>query len=92
MDAASTLIEAIPLLVVTLVGGWLLNHRLDRLEAKLDGAEYRLDGVVEKVESRPTREETDRRFDRIEDQLVALRADMTQIALALGAQNKPRTG
>jgi hypothetical protein len=92
MDLLSTLSNSIPLLVVTLIGGWLLNHRFDRLEKKIDGTEQRVNGTDLRLEGRPTREELNQRFDRIEDQLVALRADLTQIAFALGAQTRPQTG
>ena len=78
MEAVSTLIDAVPLLIVTVLGGWLLNGRLNRLEAK--------------VERRPTRDEIDGRLNRIEAEVVALRSDVTQVALALGARSRPETG
>lgn len=78
MDAVSTLINAIPLLIVTVLGGWLLKDRLDRLEAK--------------VEARPTRGEIDGRFSRLEAEVASLRSDLTHIALAVGARARPDTG
>ncbi len=82
MDTISTLTNSIPLLIVTVLGGWLLKDRLDRLEGKLDT----------KLEARPTREELNVRFGRLEAEVAALRSDLTQIALALGARSRPETG
>lgn len=81
MDVISTLMDAVPLLVVTVVGGWLLNGRLSRLERKVDAL--------------PTREEFGslvQRVDRIDSRVDALRSDVTQIALAVGAPTRPQTG
>ena len=78
MDALASLVDAVPLLIVTVLGGWLLNGRLNRLEAKID--------------ARPTRDEMNSRFERIEAETTALRSDMTQIALAVGARSRPETG
>ena len=96
MDVVATLTDAVPLLIVTILGGWLLNGRLNRLEAKIDRLTGRVDGVELKVEGRPPRDEIDRRFDRLESrvdsQFDSLRSDITQIALAVGARTRPETG
>jgi hypothetical protein len=85
MSAADTLFNAIPLLVVTVLGGWLLNGRLNRLERKVDGLPTREEftGLVQLV---------DRLEARSEASYDSLRSDITQIAIALGARTRPQTG
>ena len=85
MDVTSALLNAIPLLVVTVLGGWLLKDRFDRLETRFDALDA-------KVEARPTRDEMNGRFSRLEAEVAALRSDLTQIALAVGARARPETG
>jgi hypothetical protein len=84
MDLAG-LANAMLLLIVAGVGAVLFSRRLDRIESRFD----RL----------PTREEIDARFDaletrtaRLEVESTGLRADLTQIALAVGARPRPQTG
>jgi peptidoglycan hydrolase CwlO-like protein len=70
------------------VAAWLILRRIDRLEARVDAL--------------PTREEYNAlgaRLTRVEQELIslrseiaALRSDLTQIALAVGARLRPQTG
>ncbi len=85
MDVLAALTDAIPLLVVTVVGGWLLNGRLTRLERKVDALPTReeFSALVQRV---------DRFETRTESQIDGLRSDLTQIALAVGAKTRPQTG
>ncbi|HYZ94089.1 MAG TPA: hypothetical protein VFA34_17075 [Actinomycetota bacterium] len=85
MDAAAALVNAIPLLVVTVLGGWLLKDRFDRLESRIEALDV-------KIEARPTRDEMNARFERVESEVAALRSDLTLVALAVGAQTRPQTG
>lgn len=62
MDLVSALQDVVPLLIVTLGGGWLLNHRLDRLERSVD--------------TLPTREEMHAGFQSGQSGLDGLRAEM----------------
>jgi hypothetical protein len=106
MDAVSTLVNAIPLLAVTVIGGWLLNGRLTRLERKVDalptreefGAlEHRSDRFEQRVDAQFARVDSqfarvDAQFARVDSQFDTLRSDVTQIALAVGARTRPQTG
>jgi len=85
MDISVTLLNAIPLLIVTAVGGWLLNGRMSRLERKVDALATRdeFNGLVHRV---------DRLENRVDSQFDSLRSDITQIALAVGARPRPQTG
>lgn len=59
------------------------------ISAREASGEHRLET---KVESRPTRDEVEGRLNRIEAEVVALRSDVTQFALALGARTRPERG
>jgi len=102
MNAADTLVNAIPLLVITVLGGWLLKGRLTRLERKIDSLPTReefnamvhridrQDGRFDRQDARFDRQED--RFDRLETKLDSVRSDITQIAIALGTQTRPQAG
>jgi len=72
------LVNALLLIVVAGIGSVLLGRRLDRLEG-------RIDRLV-------TREEFEARVGRLETEVAAIRSDLTQIALAIGARPRPQTG
>jgi len=81
------------------VAAWLILRRIDRvedrLEKRLDGADARIDGLERRISGLPTREEFNalgERIGRVEYELAALRSDLTQIALAVGARVRPQTG
>lgn len=95
MDALGVLTESLPLLAVTVVAGWLLNGRLTRLERKVDGLPTReeFNALVHRVDRHDDRfDRVDERFDRLDAKIDALRADLTQIAIALGTQTRPQAG
>ncbi len=76
-----TLATTLYLGVIVPILGWLITRRIDRLEASVD----RL----------PTREEFNglgSRVGRLEAEVAALRSDLTQVALAVGARTRPQTG
>ncbi len=98
-----TLTNAIPLLVVTLVGGWLLNGRFSRLERKVDALPtreefsaltQRADRLEARFESQFDSLETrfESQFDSLRSDIASLRSDITQIALAVGTRLRPQTG
>jgi hypothetical protein len=77
----SVLVSTLWLSVFGTAFGWHILRRIDRLEARVDAL--------------PTREEFNAlvgRVDRIEREVAALRADLTEIALAVCARTRPQTG
>lgn len=99
MDAVSTLTDAIPLLIVTILGGWLLTGRLNRLETKIDARPTRDEMIGRHNDLRnemagrldDLRSDINGRLTRLEAEVGALRSDVTQIAIALGARTRPDT-
>lgn len=88
MEIVQTLSTSLVVLFVSIVGGYVLKGRLDRIEARLDRLEARMDAL-------PTREEfnaVNSRLARLEAEVAALRSDLAQIALAVGARLRPQTG
>jgi hypothetical protein len=103
MSATDTLFNAIPLLVITLLGGWLLNGRLSRLERKVEALPTREEftSLVDRVNRFDTRSES--QFESVRADIAQLdakgdtrydsvRSDLTQIAIALGARTRPQAG
>jgi outer membrane murein-binding lipoprotein Lpp len=81
MNAFQVLLSPVLTALILVAAVYIFKERIDRLEAKVD----RL----------PTREEfiaLGARVDRLEREVAALRADLTQIALAVGARPRPQTG
>jgi hypothetical protein len=81
VDLAATAIDAAIIAIVGVVFAWVAKGRWDATDRRIDRLEQRMDRRFEAV---------DRRFERLEDRLDAsfdgLRADITQIALAVGAR------
>jgi hypothetical protein len=105
MELAGTAINATVVAVVGVVLAWLakgrfdgVEHRIDRLEERLDGRidqlGNRLDGRLDGLDGRIDRLEQrmDQRFDRLEASVDALRSDITQIALAVGVRQRAENG
>lgn len=83
MDLAGNAMNAI---VITAVGVmlWLaIRGRLISLERRLERLEGRMDRLEERFQSR---------FDRLEQRVDGLRADLTQVALAVGARPQADSG
>jgi hypothetical protein len=87
MEALSTAINAVVVAAVGLILGWLGKGRLDRLEARIDRLEERLDGRIDGLSGR---------FDRLEERMDArfdsVRSDLTRIALAVGVRPEAEAG
>jgi hypothetical protein len=85
MEFAQVLVTPLVLVFIGIRGAYLLKERLDRVEGRIDAL--------------PTRDEINARFasndgrlDRLESEVAALRSDLTQVALAVGARPRPQTG
>lgn len=80
METFSTVINAVVVAAVGLILGWLGKGRLDKVEARIDRLEERLDGRIDRLEER-----LDARFDSV-------RSDLTRIALAVGVRPEAEAG
>lgn len=74
MELLGTAVNALVVAAVGLILAWMGKGRFDALERRVDGVEDRLA----------------ERIGRVEGQVDALRSDLTQVALAVGA--RPRAG
>jgi hypothetical protein len=87
MELLPTAINAVVVAAVGLILGWLGKGRIDKLEARIDRLEQRLDGRIDRLEER---------FDRLEERMDArfdsMRSDLTRIALALGVRPEAEAG
>lgn len=99
MDLLVISINAVVVAAVGAIVAWFgkgrfeaIDHRIDRLETRLDG---RIEGLEERVGGRFERLETrfdgfeartDRRFDTLQSSVDAMRSDITQVALAVGVR------
>lgn len=78
---------------VFLLAIYVFSGRLNRLEAKVDGLTREVAVMGAELGARIAAvEQWGKRLDRIENEVAALRSDLTQIALAVGARLKPQTG
>ena len=92
MDLITDVITPLALLLFGGLGIASISRRIDRLESRVDARPTR-------PEFEELRAQMNQRFDRLEarfDDLVSdnrsIRSDITQIALAVGAQTRPQTG
>ena len=98
MDLVASGLNAVVVVAVGLVLAWLGKDRFKALETRIDRLETRLDGRIDRLESdlsgRMDRIESrfETRFDRLDDRVADLRADVTQIALAVGARPRASNG
>ncbi|MGH2654080.1 MAG: hypothetical protein ACRDHV_06995 [Actinomycetota bacterium] len=87
MELLPTAINAVVVAAVGLILGWLGKGRIDKLEARIDRLEQRLDGRIDRLE---------KRFDRLEERMDArfdsVRSDLTRIALAVGVRPEAEAG
>ena len=87
MELLPTAINAVVVAAVGLILGWLGKGRIDKLEARIDRLEQRLDGQIDRLEER---------FDRLEERMDArfdsMRSDLTRIALAVGVRPEAEAG
>ena len=117
MDLLVVSINAVVVAAVGAIVAWLgrgrfeamnrrfgtLDHRIDRLESRLDGRIDGLDGRIERLETRldcrfdgldGRIERLDTRmngwFETLQSSVDTIRSDLTQIALAVGV--RPRAG
>jgi uncharacterized protein DUF2730 len=99
MDPVPTLITPILMVFLTIIGGYLLKDRFDRIENRIEAQGARLDGRIDSLGNRidglPSREEFSAlRADvvSLRGEVGAMRSDLTQIALALGTRSQPQAG
>jgi hypothetical protein len=74
---------------LTVIGtavAWLILRRIDGFATRVDRLTDHMSALAVQVATLPTRAE----FERLQDQVTAVRSDITQLALALGA--RPQTG
>jgi hypothetical protein len=83
MEFVGTLVNAVVVTAVGAILAWLgkgkfeaQDRRIDRLEERL---EHRIDGLQERL---------DRRIDGLQASVDAMRSDITQVALAVGARRR----
>ena len=74
MESVLALVDAILIVLMTLVLGYLGNDRFKAIERRLDRHEERTDQRFERM---------DQRFDRLEERIDSVRADITRLALTL---------
>ena len=84
----SSLATALLLLVVAGMGAVFFTRRLDRIEARIDRLPTREE--FDQLVGRVSRVETE--LTAIRSEMAAMRSDIVQIAIALGAQLRPHTG
>lgn len=83
MDALNVLLNAAVVTAVALVLGYLGRERFDMLQRQIDDL---------RDETRRAASRVDDRLLRVENGLDAVRSDLTQVALAVGAGRKPNAG
>ena len=83
MDLVASGLDVAMVVAVGLVLAWLGKDRFRAIDARLDRLESRLDARIDRL---------DVRFDRLDDRVAELRADVTQIALAVGARPRATNG
>ncbi len=87
MDVVATVINAVVVAAVGVILAWLGKGRLEGLDRGIDRLETRLDQRIDGLENRlETR--IDSRTDGLQASIDALRSDLTQIALAVGARDR----
>jgi hypothetical protein len=87
------------LLAITVALGWYLRDRfaalekrLDRHDDRFDAQDERIDGLTQDVAALKTAVAAIQgRLDEISRELIGLRSDILQIALAVGARARPET-
>ena len=85
-------INAALLLVITIVLGWYLKDRFGAVDKRFDRQDDRMDDIAEQLVAVKTEVSGLRgRVDELSREVVGIRADMVQIALAVGARTRPET-
>jgi hypothetical protein len=83
MDVLGTVINAAVVAAVGLILGWLGKGRFEAFASRFDVIDRRIDRLEERVE---------RRFDTLQASMDAMRSDLTQVALAVGARPRASNG
>jgi chaperonin cofactor prefoldin len=74
VELPGTAINAGVVVAVGAILGWLGKGRIDKLEARIDRLEARLDERIDRLE------------ERLEGRIDSLRSDLTRVALAVGVR------
>jgi uncharacterized protein YceH (UPF0502 family) len=88
MEIAGTAINAAVVAAMGLILAWLGRGQYRALQSQLDAMRKEFEARFEALEARVAALE--RRMDQFQASLDALRSDLTQVALAVGA--RPRAG
>ena len=98
MEILQTAISSLVVATVGLILARLAGQRFDALEASLARVEQRLDGRIDGLDTKLDTKvgALDAKFDALDSKfdkkVDSLRADLTQIALAVGARPARETG
>ncbi len=91
--ALQTLVPQVVIALFLLAATYTFNGRLQRLETRDDRIAEQVAGLAAQVAAISTEVAgVSGRLERVEAELAALRSDITQIALAVGARTRPQTG
>ena len=80
MEIVVPVVNAIVVALVGLAVSWTLKGRFDALEKRMDGFERRMDGFERRLEG------FEIQLRSFQASLDAMRSDLTQVALAVGAR------
>lgn len=79
------------LLVAMVTASWgTTQARFSRMDARMDRLESRLGRIEQDLATKPSRTEFDAFKAEIRAEIMTVRTDLTQIALAVGAGRRPQ--
>ena len=91
MDAFDPINTAL-LFVITIVLGWYLKDRFAAIDKRFDRQDERMDEMAHELRAVKSEVSGLRgRVDELSREVVGVRSDMVQVALAVGAGSRPET-
>ncbi len=87
MDISSQIVTPALMAVFALLLGWFGRGQFRSLKEEMAAVEGRLGARLDKVETG-----LGARIDKVEHEIVALRSDLTQVALAVGVRPRAENG